>query len=165
MNRTVSVFLLCLSFAAPCLAAQADPSTVLAPQDRTRPLSLEREAAFLFVYKEPLGLSEDQLKKIQAVLQEAAPQGARQAQAVRALAAGVREKLDREEPDAEGAKKLIDDNYLVIADSTKAGVDAYVKLQAVLTPEQKKKVKSLKEDLQQKRRARLEGARPQTKPA
>jgi Spy/CpxP family protein refolding chaperone len=104
---------------------------------------LMRKAHFLLEHETDLALTDEQVKTIKGLELEAEKDSIRQAGDMKIFLLDLKSKLGEDKIDAEGTKAFIDKTFSSVAEAAKANVDAYAKLQGVLTPDQLAKMKAL----------------------
>jgi len=104
---------------------------------------VERTSHFLLEKKADLNLTDDQVKSIKDIQLQTEKSSAQQMADMKIFMLDLQSKLGDDKIDAEGTKALIDKNFAAFATDAKASVDAYAKLQSVLTPDQAAKVKEI----------------------
>jgi hypothetical protein len=102
-----------------------------------------RKAHFLLEHKSDLGLTDEQVKAVKELTLQADKDQIRQNAESKIFQLDLKSKMDDEKIDVEGTNALIDKGFSAYAAATKANLDAYVKLKALLTPDQITKIKEL----------------------
>lgn len=102
-----------------------------------------KKAKFILSNGGQIGLTEDQIRTIQALKLDVEKTAIRQGAEMQIFGLEVTSKLYEEKVDAEAVKAMIDKASLSMTDGAKSIVDAYVKLKATLTPEQVVKLKEI----------------------
>lgn len=100
-----------------------------------------KKAHFLLDKQQELGLSEEQVKNIKAIKMETKKAHIRQQAEMKIFHLDLKQKLSESEVDAEGLNAMMDSAAEGFATNGKASVASYIKLKAVLTPEQLAKAK------------------------
>jgi len=101
------------------------------------------KAHVLLENQKELGLTDDQVKTIKNLKLQVEKDEIRQNADRETFMLDLKSKLHEDKIDVEGAKALIDKNYLAAASAAKSNLDAYAQLKNTLTPAQEAKIKEL----------------------
>lgn len=101
------------------------------------------KAHYILENQEALGLSEDQIAKITSLKTEIKKNLILQEAESEVLAIDIKSKLHEDTLDVKGIDALIDKKYDLERANTKALIKSFSELKNVLTPEQKKTLKTL----------------------
>lgn len=109
------------------------------------------KAFFLLKVQDKLGLTETQVQAIRSLKLETAKSMIHQKADLKALALDIRAQLHSDKVDAASISTLIDQKYEIKKAMEKTAVEAYVKLQGILTATQQAEVKKLRKEWKEKR--------------
>lgn len=101
------------------------------------------KAHYILENQEALGLSEDQIEKIESLKLETKKGLILQEAEIEVLAIDIKSKLHEDTIDVKGIDALIDKKYDLKKANTKALIKSFADLKNLLTPEQKKTLKAL----------------------
>lgn len=107
---------------------------------------LKKEMSLYWAYQDELKLSDDQLQKIADVKHAAMKQMIRESAEVKVLKVDIKTELWAPQIDADKLTPLIDAKYAAKAKLAKSMVKALADAQAVLTSDQRDKMKEIKTD-------------------
>ena len=98
---------------------------------------------FILENKGDLKLTEDQIKTLKELKLQSEKDGIRQNADSRLFMLDLKSKLEEDKIDVEGANTLIDKGFSSMATAAKSNLEAYAKLNNVLTDDQRAKIKEL----------------------
>lgn len=105
--------------------------------------AVAKKAHMMLCNKEDLGLSAEQVETIKAIKLDTKKAAVKMDADMQIFMMDINARLSDENMDAEATKKMMDEQMSNMTASSKASVDAYAKLKAVLTPEQNAKCKEM----------------------
>ncbi|MEI8344645.1 MAG: Spy/CpxP family protein refolding chaperone [Candidatus Omnitrophota bacterium] len=111
---------------------------------------VEKKAHMILEKRADLGLTDEQVKAVEALKLKAEKDGIAQNAQRQAFMLDLAANLKEDKVDVEAANTLIDKNTSSSAAFIKSNVAAYAQLKAILTPEQLKKLSELKRHHEEK---------------
>jgi Spy/CpxP family protein refolding chaperone len=122
-----------------------------AKSENTCPILMkaENKAQYAVNHADEIGLSADQVQAIRAIQMDIEKLEIRQAADMKIGMLDLQTKLDQDPVDAAAVGAMIDQMSASFAQSAKTSLDTYMKLNAVLTPDQAAKLKVSRQEIKQ----------------